>query len=144
MTHLFLSKSIRIATFFALPMALIACAVTVIPPDIDSSQPSAAPIELHLTPEIAQRLTQLRNEVHVPNILYVTQHEMLIENIQYTLLSFHTIDQKVYRTRVESTKLNQATFERLKSLKSATFIGVLPIPDHPEQYFFRNYKNLVF
>lgn len=139
MIHHFTTQMLRSATL-ACSLCVVACTT----PILDLQRPSQAPASLQLTQEIAQRLSQLNNEMHVSNILYVTQDKMMIGNIEYTLLSFHTGHSKVFRTRVETSKLNQATFERLKLLKGATFIGVLPIEGHSDEYFFRNYKNLKF
>lgn len=139
MIHQFTTQAIRYSTL-ACTLLMVACST----PIFDLERPSQAPASLQLTQDVAQRLNQLNNEMHVSNILYVTQDKMMIGNVEYTLLSFHTGHSKVFRTRVETAKLNQATFERLKLLKGATFIGVLPIEGHSDEYFFRNYKNLKF
>lgn len=143
MIHYFHTQALRLATIFALSVSTVACVM--IPDSHNTPQrTNTAPAELQLTQNIARQLTKLNNEIHVPNILYVSTQHMMIEDTPYTLLSLHTTDQRVYRTRVETAKLNQATIERLKALKGATLIGILPIDNYPQQYFFRNYRNLKF
>ncbi|MDO4223491.1 MAG: hypothetical protein Q4D05_05625 [Acinetobacter sp.] len=97
-----------------------------------------------LNQDIANKLTLLKNEVRVNNILYVTQDDAVIDGVPYVLLNFHTADKKIYRTRAEFAKMNAQHTEQLKKLKEATFIGVLGLPNTTNEFFFKNFKNLKF
>lgn len=93
---------------------------------------------------IADRLAPMENAVRVSNILYVASERMVLDGVDYTLLDFHTTDKQIYRTRVESNRISAQHFEKLKKLKGATLIGVIPVEHHPNQYFFKYFRNLAF
>lgn len=99
---------------------------------------------LKLDGQITKKLAQLKNEVVVSNLLYTTHQTMTLDKEQYVMLNFHTTDNKVYRTRVVQSKVNDTTLKQLQQLKGATLIGVMPIKAYPNQYFFRNFKDLKF
>lgn len=99
---------------------------------------------LKLDSQITQKLAMLTNEVKVHNLSHVTHQAVNLDGERYIILSFHTLDNKVYRTRVIASKINNQTLQRLQQLKGATLIGYMPISGYPQQFFFRNYKDLIF
>lgn len=99
---------------------------------------------LKLDSQITQKLAMLTNEVQVNNLSHVTHQAVSLDGERYIILSFHTLDNQVYRTRVLESKLNAKTLQQLQQLKGATFIGYMPISGYSKQFFFRNYKNLKF
>lgn len=142
-----MQHTLRLTCLAVLIAGTFAGCTTVTYPDQttgSTSNPTSTPVQLQLTQDVAQVLAQRTNEVVVPNIIYVTQDETVIEGTAYKLLNLHTADRKVYRTRVLKEKLTDTTFNRLKSLKGATLIGVIPVSGYQNQYFFRNYKELKF
>lgn len=114
---------------------------------INRAKTAVTPVQeapIVLTQNIANQLKNLNNEVVVKNILYVSQDSATLDGKTYTLLRLHTTDNKVYHTRVESSKITTAHFEQLKKLKGATFIGVIAVPNKPYQYFFKNFKDIKY
>lgn len=99
---------------------------------------------LKLDSQITQKLAMLTNEVQVNNLSHVTHQAVSLDGERYIILSFHTLDNQVYRTRVLESKLNAKTLQQLQQLKGATFIGYMPISGYSKQFFFRNYKDLKF
>lgn len=99
---------------------------------------------LKLDSQITQKLAMLTNEVQVNNLSHVTHQAVSLDGERYIILSFHTLDNQVYRTRVLESKLNAKTLQQLQQLKGATFIGYMPISGYSQQFFFRNYKDLIF
>lgn len=136
-------------------LALSACTTIVEPPayvtamnqnTVNGVNQSVNTIQdnLKLDSQITQKLAMLTNEVQVNNLSHVTHQAVSLDGERYIILSFHTLDNQVYRTRVIASKINTQTLQRLQQLKGATFIGYMPISGYSKQFFFRNYKDLIF
>lgn len=151
-------RPLHLITLLLCISSLTACTKTVVFPSLGTTVPNTPNLstqnipstlndqnlDIQLNREVTRKLAKLSNEVVVNNLLYVSHQSVMIEGEQYVLLNFHTTDNKVYRTRVLESKLNDKILKQLQQLKGATFIGYMPIKNYPNQYFFRQYKNLKF
>lgn len=93
---------------------------------------------------LKNKLGLLNEKTNVNNFTHMTTERKSVDGEAWVFMNFYTQDDKMYRTRIEANKIKNDEILKLQNLKSATLIGVIPIKNRTNEYFFQAFENLKF